>query len=208
MTEHTSPFSSAGEAGGSTGPDSATAGTTPLEERSATPSRPFVERLVAALRLDATLYEEVEHDADALPQAAGVVALAAVAAAVGALGMVGVGGVLGALVNTFVTWIVWTTLVWLIGVKVFDHASDFEELLRTLGFVTAPQILYVLAILPFAVWHTIVGAVVLVMSVIAFVRALRQALDVDTGRAVLVAGIAVVAQVLLVAGLAAMAGAG
>jgi hypothetical protein len=66
----------------------------------------------------------------------------------------------------------------------------------------------VLAILPFAVWHTIVGAVVLVMSVIAFVRALRQALDVDTGRAVLVAGIAVVAQVLLVAGLAAMAGAG
>lgn len=180
----------------------------PLEERSAAPSRSFVERLVAALRLDATLYEEVEHDPRALGQAAGVVALAAVAAAIGALGMVGVGGVLGALVNTFVTWIVWTTLVWLVGVKVFDHASDFEELLRTLGFVAAPQILYVLAVIPFALWHTLVGLAVLVMSVIAFVRAIRQALDVDTGRAALVAGIAVAAHVLLVAALASMAGLG
>lgn len=167
------------------------------EQAPAGAPRSFGQRLLAALQLDASVYEEVEHDRSALPQAAGVVALAAVATAFGAAGVVGVGGMLGGLIVAFVTWIVWTALVWLVGVKVFDHTSDFEELLRTLGFVAAPQILYLLAIFPSALWQAIVGLVVLAMTVVAFVRAVRQALDVETGRAVLVAALAVVVHILL-----------
>ncbi|HKK53145.1 MAG TPA: YIP1 family protein [Myxococcota bacterium] len=174
----------------------------PSGAESATPTRParsFGQRVIAALKLDPTVYEEVEHDPEGLGQAAAVVAFAALATAIGAIGVAGTPGVLGGLVSAFVTWAVWTTLVWLIGVKIFDHSSDFEELLRTLGFVAAPQLLYVLAVVPFAPWRLLVGVVVLAMTVVAFVRAVRHALDVDTGRALLVAALAAGAQFLIVA---------
>lgn len=164
------------------------------------PRRHFGERILAALKLDGTVYEEVEHDSEALGQAAAVVAFAALAAAIGAIGVAGTRGVLAGLVSAFVTWVVWTALVWLIGVKLFEHTSDFEELLRTLGFVAAPQLLYVLAVIPFPPWRLLVGLVVLGMTVVAFVRAVRHALDVDTGRALLVAVLAAAAQILIVAG--------
>jgi len=161
--------------------------------------RPFGQRLVAALKLDPTLYEEIERDEGALGQAAGVVAISAVATALGAAGVVGAGGMFSGLLSSFVTWLVWTALVWMIGVKIFEHTSDFEELLRTLGFVAAPQILYVAAIIPVPLWHALVGLVVLVMTAIAFVRAVRSALDVDTGKALLVAGCALIAHVVIAA---------
>ena len=47
------------------------------------PQRSFGERLVGAIKLDATVYEEVEHTPDAMGQAAGVVALAVVARSLG-----------------------------------------------------------------------------------------------------------------------------
>jgi len=189
-----------GEDSGFTGPESneIDRGSEPAGSQRA--RRSFSERIVAALKLDPTVYEEVEHDPEALGQAAAVVAFAALAAAIGAIGVAGTRGVLAGLVSAFVTWVVWTTLVWLIGVKLFDHRSDFEELLRTLGFVAAPQLLYVLAVVPFPPWRLLVGLVVLGMTVIAFVRAVRHALDVEIGRALTVAALAAAAQILIVAG--------
>lgn len=161
--------------------------------------RSFGERLVAALKLDASVYEEVEHDRDALGQAAAVVALAGVASALGALGAVGAVGILGAIVLSFAAWLVWSGLVWLVGVKLFSHTSDFEELLRTLGFVAAPQLLYAIGIIPWAWLHGLIAVVVAVMTLVAFVRCVRQALDVDTGRALFVSLLSIAAYVLLAA---------
>ncbi len=165
----------------------------PLAQR----HRSFSQRLVAALKLDSDLYEEVEHDPTALGHAAGVVALAAVASAIGALGIAGPGALLGGLLGTFVSWAVWTAIVWLVGVKIFGHTSDFEELLRTLGFVAAPQLLYVFALVPVAFLQALVALAVLAMTLVAFVRATRQALDVETGRALVVAGLGLLVYVLL-----------
>jgi len=160
--------------------------------------RPFGERFVAALKLDASVYEEVENDPDALPQAAGVVALAAVAGAIGMAGVTGAGGLLSGLVAPFLGWLVWTALVWVIGVQAFKHTSDFGELLRTLGFVFAPQTLMVVAVIPVPLLRGLLGIAVLAMTIVAFVRAVRQALDVDNQRAVLVALLSVAAYVIVV----------
>lgn len=172
------------------------------------PQRSFGQRLLAALRLDATVYEEVEHDPRALPQAAAVVGLAALAAALGAFGVVGVGAILGGLLGAFVSWMVWTALVWLIGVKLLAGRADFEELLRTIGFVAAPQLLYALAIIPLPFWQALVALVVLGMTLAAFVRAVQHALDVSLGRALVTALAAVAAQLLLVAAFGALLRAG
>lgn len=154
--------------------------------------RSFSQRIVAALKLRADLYEEIEHDPEALSQAVAVVALAAVAGGVASSTSFGLVGIFGALVASFFAWLLWTAIVWFVGVKLFDHSSDFQELLRTLGFVSAPQLLYVFAVIPIDAWQGLVGLTVLVMTFIAFVRATRQALDVETARALLVAAIGVV----------------
>ena len=161
--------------------------------------RSFGERLIAALKLDASVYEEVEHDPSALGQSAGVVLLAALASAIGAFGVLGARGILSGLLASLIGWLVWTAIVWLIGVKVFRHSSSFEELLRTLGFVTAPQLLYVIAIIPLPFLAWLVGLVVLAMTLVAFVRAVRQALDVGTDRALAVSALAVLAYLVLAA---------
>jgi len=179
-----------------------TPGPSPFSGVSARPTaarRSFLERLLGALRLDASVYDEIEHDEEALPQAAGVVALAAVCAGIGgaAGGSAGlVVGVIGAVIG----WLVSAGIIWFIGVRLMEHTSDYPELLRTIGFASSPQVLLVLAAIPALGWG--VRAVVFVWGLAAYVVAVRQALDVDTARAVLVCvlgwGLAVVVAFLLV----------
>lgn len=161
-------------------------------------ARSFGERLVGALKLDATVYEEVEHDASALPQAAGVVALAAVATAIGHPAAEGA-GMLGSIIGSGLGWALSAAFIWIVGVRLFDHTSDYKELLRTIGFAQAPQLLMVLGILP------VVGGLIVLAAgawgLAAYVTAVRQALDVSTGRAVWVCilafGLAVLSVALL-----------
>jgi hypothetical protein len=164
--------------------------------------RSFGERLVGALRLDSGTYDEIEHDPSALGQAAGVVAIAAVASAIaGATG--GAATIFGAMVGAFVGWFVSTGIVWLIGVRMMGHTSDYPELLRTLGFASAPQILMVVALVP--VLGALVSIVVFFWGLAAYVVAVRQALDVETGRAIVVCVLgwgAAMLLILLLGGLA------
>lgn len=144
--------------------------------------RSFRERLIGALTIDATVYEEVEHTPDAIKQAAWVVAIAALARGIGGYEAGFVAGVLGA----FVMWVVGTGIIWLIGVVILDHTSDFPELLRTLGFASAPQVLYIAGILPLGPLEGMLTLGVWLLGVFAWVVAVRQALDVSTGRAVVI----------------------
>ena len=144
----------------------------------------FVERMVGAARLDRAVYEEVEADGTATPQALAVVVLASVA------GGIGVGaGVRGLVVGTLaglLGWVVWAWLIYFIGTRWLpepDTRTDVGELLRTLGFATAPGILRVAGIVP--VLGRLVFAVTAVWTLVAVVIAVRQALDYrSTARAV------------------------
>jgi hypothetical protein len=157
----------------------------------------FVERMVGAAKLDVRVYEEIEADRSATPQAMGVVVLSAVA------GGIGVGaGIRGLVVGTIaglLGWAVWAGLTYFIGTRWLpepDTKADIRELLRTLGFATSPGILRVAGIVP------IVGSIVIVVSavwtLVAVVVAVRQALDYrSTGRAIGVCVIGWVVQIVI-----------
>jgi hypothetical protein len=161
-----------------------------VAENDVEPGRSFQERLYGALTLDATVFAEVEHDAGALAQAAGVVAIAAVARGLG------FGDLFYSLLAGFVGWFVAAAAVWIIGVKILEHPSDYGALLRTLGFATAPRLLLVLGILPLGPLRGLLWLFVLFLLVVAFVVAVRQALDVKTDRAVFVCLVAAVLNVV------------
>jgi hypothetical protein len=145
------------------------------------PRRPFVARMIAAASLDASLYEEVEADSSATGQAALVVVLAAVAAAIGSVNQNAIGGLIGALIG----WALWAGVTYLIGVVLFKGTASWGELLRTLGFAQSPGLLYVVGIIP--ILGGLAKLVIAIWVLIAGIIAIRQALDVSTGKAVAVA---------------------
>jgi hypothetical protein len=169
----------------------------------ATPGSPlprssFLDRLVRVCRLDAHVFEEVEHDPSAMGQAAAVVALAALAQGVASLPVLGVMGVFAAVIGAFVGWFAGTAVIWLIGVRIMGHTSDYPELLRTLGFASVPQILLILGVLPLGPLHGVLQIVVALLLLVAYVVAVRQALDVTTLRAVAVCILTILVQALLI----------
>ncbi len=160
-------------------------------------SSSFVERVIGAIRLDPATYEEVEHDTDATWQAAVVVAAAAI--------LSGVGSSAGRTQNLFagvltsvVFWAIFALFAYLVGVHLLrgpQTSATFGEVLRALGFAYAPSLLAILGLIP-GIGYLIVFIAGL-WSLIASVIALRQALEVSTGRAVAIAVVAFLAMVVV-----------
>ncbi len=157
------------------------------------------ERMIRAAKLDVSLYEEVEADRGALKQATAVVVLASVAAGVGASAHGGIGGLLFGSISALAGWYVWAFLTYWIGTRFLPEPqtkADYGELLRTIGFASAPGMIRVLGVIP-----GLTGLVFVVASVwtlMAMVVAVRQALDyTGTLRAVVVCVIGWIVQVLI-----------
>jgi hypothetical protein len=145
----------------------------------------FVSRIIRACKLDISLYEEVEADKSATLQAALVVVLSSLAAGVGALSL-GASNFLMAPLLSLISWYIWAYLIYFIGTKLFPEPNtqaDHGQLLRTIGFSSAPGIIRVIGVTPDLMSITFIGSAIWML--IAMVIAVRQALDYQsTWRAV------------------------
>jgi hypothetical protein len=140
----------------------------------------LVERMIRAARLDPELYNEVERDPSATGQAFAVVLIVA---ACGLFGSALAGNrVLGAGVGAVGLWLLWSLIILGTG-KLLGGAADFGEVMRCLAFACSPGVLQLFSF--FHLLGYLVGCVTLVWTVFAMVIAVREAMDFDTGRAVL-----------------------
>ena len=140
-------------------------------------STKYINRITRACKLDVSLYEEVEADKSATLQAAGVVVLSSLAAGVGALSL-GTSNFLIAPLLSLVSWFVWAYLVYFIGAKIFPESTteaDHGQLLRTIGFSSAPGLIRVFGIIPNLT--SVVFIIASIWMLVAMVIAVRQALD-------------------------------
>ncbi|HJY84723.1 MAG TPA: hypothetical protein VKK81_27030 [Candidatus Binatia bacterium] len=151
-------------------------------------------RMLRAAQLDAALYEEVEADHGALWQATSVVVLSSLAAGIGSRGIGVSGGLLTMTVATLLGWYIWAYLTYFIGTRWLPGLrteADWGQLLRTIGFSSAPGILRVIGVLlPGPAWVSVMFLLVATWMLIAMVIAVRQALDYEsTARAVAVCAV-------------------
>ncbi len=148
----------------------------------------FVRRMARAALLHADTYEEVEADRSANGQAFAVVVLSSVAMGVGSLANSGVAGIFWHTLVAVLGWIVWAWVTNFIGTRWLPHAdtvSDHGELLRTIGFSSAPGILRIFMLVEAIAFP--VFAVCTIWMLVSMVVAVRQALDYPgTGRALAV----------------------
>ena len=168
------------------------------------------DRMLRAAKLEVQLYEEVEHDEGALGQATTVVVLSALAAGIGSLGIDGLTGLVGGTLAALFGWYVWAFLTYYIGTRLLPEpqtSADHGQLLRTIGFSSAPGLIRVVGIIPGL--GQFVFAVAGVWMLVATVIAVRQALDyTNTWRAVGVCAIGWVVQSVILMVVFAMFGAG
>src|SRR5262249_50162264 len=109
----------------------------------------FGERIVGAAKLEVRTYEEVESDPGATGQAMAVVVLSSLAAGRGPGG--GLIGMMRLTAVALIGWAVWAVLIFFIGTKLLPEPqtrSNIPELLRTIGFASAPGLLRFLGVLP------------------------------------------------------------
>lgn len=138
----------------------------------------LTERMIRASKLDVALYEEVEADQSAMGQAITVVVLSSLAAGIGSLSVGGAKGVILGLISALIGWFVWAYLTYLIGTKLLPEPqtkADHGELLRTIGFSSAPGVIRIVGIIPGLMG--IVSFVAAIWMLVAMVIAVRQALD-------------------------------
>jgi hypothetical protein len=170
----------------------------------------LADRMLRAAKLQPDVYEEVEADKSTLGQAIGVVVIASVAAGIGAMSTQGTPGILVGTLAALVSWVIWAGLTYLIGAKLLPEPqteADLGQLLRTIGFASAPGVIRVVGIVPGL--YQPVAVIAGIWMLAAMVVAVRQALDYQsTGRAVGVCVLGFLIQVLVFAMLFAAMGKG
>lgn len=140
--------------------------------------RRVAERMIRAALLDAAVYEEVEADTSATWQAAGVVGLSSLCAGIGSGPEGGIGRVLLWTLVALVGWYLWAFLMYVIGTRLLPEdqtRADPGELLRTIGFSSAPGVVRLVGVVPWL--RGIVFVVVSLWMLVAMIVAIRQALD-------------------------------
>ena len=137
----------------------------------------FFNRVFRAIKIDIDLYEEVESDKSATIQAGMVVVLSSLAAGVGAIHL-GASNLLLAPLLSLLSWYVWAYIIYFVGVKIFPDPqtkSNHGELLRTIGFSSAPGIIRVFGFTPTLMTVTFIGSAFWMLA--CMVVAVKSALD-------------------------------
>jgi len=148
----------------------------------------ILKRILRAIKLDSQVYEEVEADPQALPQALGVVILSSIAMGIASMSKGVDASFMSDILGALIGWFAWSYIVFFIGSKILpepETVADYGQLLRTIGFASAPGLLAIVGIIPFLYGITII--VTSIWILVATIIAVRQALDYQsTGRAILV----------------------
>jgi len=154
----------------------------------------MVDRIVRAIRLDWTVFREIAEDRNAMKEAAIIVIIVSFLAAIGTTaapmfaGTVAdmpvlrffsnwiIGGVL-------IGWIGWAVLTYFVGSVLFKVESDIPEMMRVLGYASAPHLLGLLGFIPCVGW--IFPLIGWLLALVAGVLAVREAMETETGNAII-----------------------
>jgi hypothetical protein len=149
----------------------------------------MLDRIIRAIRLDPRLYREAAETEAYTTEAFLIVLVTALLSAVGTA--VGASRPLvafftQAINSILVGWVAWAFVAYVVG-ALFGGQSTVNELLRALGYAAAPRFLGLLGFIPCVGWVFIFAA--WLISLAAGIVAIREAMEFDTMKALITAGI-------------------
>jgi hypothetical protein len=145
----------------------------------------MVDRIVRAIRLDWTVFREIAEDPNAMSQAAIIVVVVTFLSAIGS-GLAAESFFLGFLMSwileILIGWILWAVITYFVGTALFKGKTNIAEMMRVLGYAKAPILLGIFQFIPCVGW--IFPLVGWILSLFAGFIAIREAMDFDTGDAI------------------------
>ncbi len=150
----------------------------------------IASRVSRALRLDRGVFEEVEEDAGALPEAVVVVILAGLSRGAGVVPSEGWISLVANPIAALLLWSVAGLIIWAVGVGRFEYTSNYRELLRTTAYAASPLLFLATCALVPGPPALAINVLAHAWAALALVVAVREALDIATTRAVWVCLIA------------------
>ena len=146
----------------------------------------IINRALRAALLDREFFQEVEKDIDLNQEALLVVIIVSVAGGVAAFIAGLINGnfgpaVLGLSISTAVgitNYYIWAYVTHYIGTKMFTAQAEPGELLRVLGYASAPRVLSLLVFFPY--FGPLLGFAGSIWALVAGFVGAREALDLDT----------------------------
>jgi len=144
------------------------------------------KRIMRAALLDKEFYKEVEADPSLNQEALMIVVAVSVIGGIGSFFAGLIAGKPGAAFLALIVtsaigvanYYVWAYVTFYIGTNLFEGDADPGELLRVLGYASAPQLLGLLGFIPCIGWLiALAGAV---WALVAGFYGIREALDLDT----------------------------
>jgi hypothetical protein len=156
----------------------------------------MIERILRIVKLDFSVFKDIESDPNATLEAAIVVIAANLLAAIGtALRTQAPRALLSTfavtLVSGIVGWIVWSAVTHYVGRMLYQSGGTLESMMRVLGYATAPRALGILDFIPCV--GALAGLAGFILMVVASIMAVSEGLDVDTGQAIIVIVVGAVA---------------
>ena len=145
----------------------------------------MLERVIRVIKLDKTLFAEVEHDESLTSEAFIIVVAVSLLAALGTA--IGSGRFFGVFIwnvlsGVILSWGLWSFITLWVGTNIFDGEADLGEMLRVIGYANAPRFLGVLGFIPLIGWiFSLAGTI---LSLIAAFLALQEGLDLDTPKTI------------------------
>jgi len=149
----------------------------------------MIDRILRIVKLDFSVFEDIERDPNATLEAGIVVVLVSLLSAIGtALRSDAPLSVAAAFAMSFVSglvgWLVWSTVTYYVGKILYQSGATLATMLRVLGYATAPRALGVLDFIP--CFGALAGLAGLILSLVVGIMAVSEGLEVDTGQAIIV----------------------
>ena len=148
----------------------------------------FGDRVVGALKLEESAFEDVERDPNAIGQAIAVIVLGAISSGIGWIAYGGLRHIVSGAFTSLLGVMLFSVLVWLVGTRLMPAPTtqaDFPQTFRTVGFAAAPTLAGFITIIPILGW--LLWMLIVLWQIAAAVIAVKAVLDyTDIGRAILV----------------------
>ena len=155
----------------------------------------LVQRVIGVLKLDVDTYNEIESDENAMSEAAIVVAIVAIVGGLigggisAAMGGSFLGTFLQQLLGAFIGWVIWAAATYFVGTSLFGGEATMGKMMRVLGYAQAPGILSIIPICgAFVGWLWTLACTFI---------AIREGLELDSGKAILTAIVALIAVIVV-----------
>jgi len=148
----------------------------------------MIDRIIRAIRLEPGLYREVANSEKLMGES--VLIILAVAL------LSGIGSVFNSahpalsffaeiFNNVFFGWVIWSLVAYFVGTAFFQGESSINQLLRAIGYASAPRLLGLFSAIPCFGW--LIALAGWILSLIAVIIAIREAMKFDTDKAVITA---------------------